>query len=147
MHLWALLLLWLLLKVDVFLWLSVRNGDNHSGGFHTYEKHTHTISHIHTETHAHQSVWRSCLLPPVASFVSASGCSQRRPCFCPCQQTSARSFYSSHSPSSSSHFHFLLLRFFISLLSIFPLVVVYFPLSPLTSSSLPSVHLLAVPIR
>lgn len=38
------------LKVDVFLWLSVRNSDNHSGGFHTYEK-THTQSHTYTHTH------------------------------------------------------------------------------------------------
>lgn len=43
-----------------------------------------------SRAHTHQSVWQSCRLPPVASFVSASGCSLRRPCFCPCQQTSVR---------------------------------------------------------
>ena len=46
------------LKVDVFLWLSVRNSDNHSGDFsHLWKDpphtHTHTQSHRNTQTLTH----------------------------------------------------------------------------------------------
>lgn len=98
-----------------------------------------------SRAHTHQSVWQSCRLPPVASFVSASGCSLRRPCFCPCQQTSVRLlfFFSTPltlSPPSSSTSLF-------PPLSISPHVVVYFPLSSLTSVPVPPVCLFSVQIQ
>lgn len=121
------------LKVDVFLWLSVRNSDTHSGGFHTYEK-THTQSHTYTHTHI-----RVCV-----TELSAPSC--RLICFCirllseeasllPLSANISSLFLllSLSLPllfSFSSHFHFLVFHFFISLLSIFLYVGVYFPLSP-----------------